>query len=132
MTDAQYQAYRQTRKNLTDMQSRILAIICNRPGSTLDEIRAGYQNEHGKPLPEKTASGRVSELAKAGIIYVNGKKKVGTRTLSRYYYEPDPENRFTYRQARADEDFHRAVNRLSKFSDRLPGFVRGWVEEVNQ
>lgn len=129
MTDAQHTAHRASRETAAEVKRRITEIIEIWPGSTLDDIQKKYANLYNRTLPRTTASGRLSELANAGIIYVNGRRG----GQSRYYYEPDPACRFAIREAREDEAFLRWARRgLKDYFDRIPGHVRPWLEGVER
>ena len=124
MTDAQHAARLAAQETSATIRDRIARIVQDNPGSTFACVAEEYQDRHGAALEEPTAVGRLSELADGGIVYVSGKKKVGRRTLPRYYYEPDPNCRFRISIARENEKFLRWLRAADQFAERLPGYLR--------
>ena len=131
MTDAQHTAH-QAKKGEKTIRARVAGIIRRNPGITHIEADALYRQEYG-PAGDTTVQARLSELAADGVVYVNGKKKVdGSRMpLSRYYFEPDPECRFTIRVQSKNEAFLRWLRAADRYADRLPSYVfRGLMDRA--
>lgn len=129
MTDAQHQAHKTAKRKADPIKKRIISIVRDFPGIHYHAIREEYQRRHGEKLSQATAGGRISELAKKGIIYVNGSVRVGNGTLSRYYYEPDPDCRFRIKVGKENEAFLKWIAKADDFADRLPGFVLSWLRD---
>lgn len=129
MTDASHQAHKTAKRTADTIKKRIIAIVRDNPGIHYHAIQEEYQRRHGEKLSQATAGGRISELAKAGIIYVNGSGRVGNSTLSRYYYEPDPDCRFRIRMGKENEAFLKWITKADEFADRLPGIVLSWLRD---
>lgn len=129
MTDAQHQAREAIEPKLSKYHARIVQLIETFPGSTIGDIMRRHKTVFNIPLEKNAAGGRLSELADAGVVYVNGRKG----GQSRYYYEPDPSCRFQIRQAREDEAFLRWARRgLKDYFERIPAHVRPWLESLNK
>lgn len=110
MTDAQHAALGQAKKSIDHKKGRIVNILKrSHNGLTFVEVQRRYLFEHNEMLHKPTAVGRLSELAKEGIVFVSGKRTVDGRTLSVYHYEPD--------------HFLRWLRAADRYADRLQPYV---------
>jgi len=115
MTQASLQSYEDLIQSgkLKKGQKEIIKLIAQNPGFTIPEMEQAL----GKRRNE--FSGRLSELAAQGIIYVNGKKG----NYSKYYYEPSPWARFQIRDKCENESFVKALKKIVQFRSKLPDTV---------
>lgn len=82
-------------------------------------------------IPEKTASGRISELLDDGVVYVSGtvKSYYGNYNLSTYRLEIDIHKVEQNRFLRREERFTKCVKAVLKFEER---FSDELVNELNK
>lgn len=71
MKDTQLQAYESIKSVLGKRQKQVFESICENP-------KTAYDLSNSLNLPINSISGRITELAKLGIIYDSGERKINS------------------------------------------------------